>query len=164
MKVLASLALSASLLLQVTSAQYYLNPNAIPRLTVITNFTFHALCDKLQNPDPFFDESVCQVPSSYFVVLIEFAFIVTNTYLKNLQGILYAYTNDLSLYLRGLWSDASATAEKDDNPWNLGSYRNPIYGPKSRSSPKWHRGSDQAILQAGEELDCAAFQVNLVKV
>lgn len=59
MKVLAGLALSASLLLRTTSAQYSLNPNQIPRLTLITDYTFHALCDKLQNPDPFFDESVC---------------------------------------------------------------------------------------------------------
>ena len=158
MKGLASLAPSASLLLQVTSAQYYLKPNAIPRLTLSTNFTLHTLCDTLQNPDPFFDESVCQVPRFYFLVLVEFAFNVTNIHLKNLQEIVFAYTNDLSLYLRGAWSGASTTAEKDDNPGNPGSYRNPIYGPNSGSS------RTQAILQAGEELDCAAFQVNLVKV
>lgn len=58
MRALAGLALGASLLLQPSSAQYSLAPSEIPHLTVATNYTFNALCDTIQNPDPFFDETV----------------------------------------------------------------------------------------------------------
>ena len=52
------IALTGLLVASQVSALARLKPDSIPSLTTITNYTLYSLCEKLHNPDPFFDERV----------------------------------------------------------------------------------------------------------
>lgn len=68
------------------------------------------------------------------------------------------------MYLRGAWSAADTTTENVESQRNLQSYLSFVQGFKSGVSRVWRQSSVQAIPPSSEELDCAAFQVNLLKV
>ena len=54
----AYVALSATVLPSIVFAR--LDPQELGLLTMVTNYTFHSICNDFNNPDLFFDEAVPQ--------------------------------------------------------------------------------------------------------
>ena len=54
----ACIALSTTLLPSIVIAR--LDPQELGLLTMITNYTFHSICNDFSNPDIYFDEAVSE--------------------------------------------------------------------------------------------------------
>ncbi|MCJ1253845.1 hypothetical protein MMC24_001659 [Lignoscripta atroalba] len=89
MKTLSAVfALSGLLLFPMISARTGMSAGSLPRLTAVANYTFHSLCDNVQNPDLFFNE-------------------------LDVSQIVNAFVNDMVMYLHGNGPDDSRNQNEE---------------------------------------------------
>lgn len=53
------------LLISQTAARVGIQPASIPRLTKVANYTLNSFCQKLHNPDLYFDETISESTSCH---------------------------------------------------------------------------------------------------